>query len=76
MNIKKATNSQLPTTESKKKTPKNTKHQTKQTTRTGTESWVWRSFGGLSVGRMVGKVQGLKSINGKYKTDREMLRIV
>ena len=41
MNIKMATNSQLSTTESKK--------QTKQTTRAGTESQIWRSFGGLSV---------------------------
>ena len=43
MNIKMATNSQLSTTESKK--------QTKQTMRTGTESEIWRSFGGLSVER-------------------------
>ena len=32
MSSKMTTNSQLPTTESKKKNPKNTKHQTKQTT--------------------------------------------
>ena len=44
MNIKKATNSQLSTTNSKKK-------KTKQTTRTGKESYVWRSFGGLLAGR-------------------------
>ena len=59
MNIKMATNAQLSTTESKK--------QTKRTSRTGTESYIWRSFGGLSAGRgkgrMEGKVQGLKSIN-------------
>ena len=42
MNIKRATNSQPSTTESKKK-------QTKQTTRTGTESQKWRSHAGLSV---------------------------
>ena len=47
MNSKMTTNSQLPTTE-----PKNQKHkQTKQTTRTGTESQKWRSHGGLSVGK-------------------------
>ena len=39
------TNSQLSRTESKKQ------KQTKQTTRTGTESQIWRSFGGLSVGK-------------------------
>ena len=39
MNIKKATNLQLSTTESKKN---------KQTTITGTETQVWKSFGGLS----------------------------
>ena len=58
MNIKMAIDSQLPTTESKK---------TKQTSRTGTESQIWRSFGGLSVGRGKeengGKDAGIK----KYK---------
>ena len=58
-----AINSQLSTTESKKKT--------KQTTRTGTESQIWRSFGGNG-----GKVQRLRSIIGRYKIDRQMLRIV
>ena len=41
------TNSQLSTTEPKKQKLK----QTKQTTRTGTESQKWRSHGRLSVGR-------------------------
>ena len=45
MNVRKATNSQLSTTESKKQ------KQTKQTTRTGTELQKWRSHGGLSVRR-------------------------
>ena len=45
MNIKKTTNPQLSTTESKKQ------KQTKQTTRTGEESDTWRSHGGLSAGR-------------------------
>ena len=40
MNIKMTTNSQLPTTESKKQNQK----QTKQTTRRGTESQKWRSY--------------------------------
>ena len=47
MNIKMTTNSQLLTTESKMQKQK----QTKQTTRTGTESQKWRSHGGLSLGR-------------------------
>ena len=45
MNSKMTTNSQLSTTEPEKQT------QTKQTTRTGTESQKWRSHGGLSAGR-------------------------
>ena len=50
MNSKRTTNSQLSTTEHKK-----TQKQTKQTTRTGTESQKWSSYGGLSAGkRMVG----------------------
>ena len=59
MNIKMAMNSQLSTLESKK--------QTKQTKRTETELHIWRSFGGLSVGKEEGgngeKVQGLRSTN-------------
>ena len=43
--------------------------QTKGTTRTGTESQKWRSYGGLSVGRgrggMEEEVQGIRSINGR-----------
>ena len=50
--------------------------QTEQTTRTGTESQKWRSHGGLSVGRMVEKVQGIRNMNGRYKIDRGRLRIV
>ena len=46
-NVKMATNSQLSTTESKK--------QTQQTSRTETESQIWRSRGGLSVRRGKGK---------------------
>ena len=59
MNIKLAINSQLSTIESKK--------QTKQTSRTGTESWIWRSFGEVTVGSGEGengeKGAGIK----KYK---------
>ena len=62
------TNLQLSTTEPKKKS----KTKTKQTTRTETEPEKWRSHGGFSVG----KVQGIKSIIGRYKIDRERLRMV
>ena len=69
------TNSQLSTTE-----PKNEQKQTKQTTRTGTESQKWRSHGMLSVGRGSGrkeeKVQAIRSIIVRYKIDRGRLRIV
>ena len=44
-------NSQLLTTEPKTKT----KTKPKQTTTTGRESQKWRSYGGLSVGRWVGR---------------------
>ena len=54
MNSKMTTNSQLLTELKKKKTQK----QTKQTTRTGTESQKWRSHGGLSVGRGKGEKGG------------------
>ena len=55
MNIKKATNSPLPTTESKQnKKQKNPK----QTTRTGTESQKWRSRGVLSAERGKGEKRG------------------
>ena len=41
----------------------------KQTNRTGTKSEKWISHGGLSAGRSrgenVGKVQGIRSINGR-----------
>ena len=49
MNSEMTTNSQLSTTEPKKK--KTIKTQTKQTTRTVTESQKWRSHGELSAGR-------------------------
>ena len=70
MNSKMTTNSQLLTTEPKKQKQK----QTKQTTRTGTESQKWRSHGGYhwggGRGRIEGKVQGIRSIFVRYKIDR------
>ena len=62
VNSKMITNSQLSTSEPKKIEKK----QTKQTSRTGTESQKWRSHGALLVGRDCGeKVQGIRSINGR-----------
>ena len=54
MNIKMTMNSQLSTIESKKQKQK----QAKQTSRTGTESWIWGTFGGLSAGRGKGESGG------------------
>ena len=59
MNIKMAISSQLSTTESKK--------QTKQTSRTETESQLWRSFGRLSVGRGKEDNGGKRTGMKKYK---------
>ena len=71
MNSKMTTNAQLSTTEPKKEM----KTKTKQTTRTGTESQKCRPRGGLSAGRgreeNGEKVQRMRSITGRYKTDRK-----
>ena len=61
MNSKMVTNSQLSTTEPKKQ------KQTKQTTRTGTESQKWRSHGGLSAGRGSREDGGKATGNKKHK---------
>ena len=56
------------------------KRKTKQTTRTGIESEKWTWHRGLSVGRgsgeSRGKLQGIRSINGRFKINRGRLRIV
>ena len=61
MNSKMTTNSQLSTTEPKKKQKQK---QTKQTTRTGIESQIWRSHG-VGGKRMREKVQGIRCVNGR-----------
>ena len=63
MNSKMTTNLQLLTTEPKKQT----KSQTKQTTRTGTESQKWRSHGGLSTGKWEDERGGKGTGNKKHK---------
>ena len=76
MNSEMTTNTQLSTSEPKKQ------KQTKQTTRTGTESQKWKSHGGLSVGRgrewagEGGKVQRISSIDDRWKIYRGRVRIV
>ena len=62
MNSKMATNTQLSITE-----PKKTQKQTKQTTKTGTESQKWRSHRGLSVGRGRRENRGKVTGNRKHK---------
>ena len=61
MNSKMITNSQLSTTEPK------TNKQTKQTTRTGTDSQKQRSHGGLSAGRVWGKNGGTGTGTKKHR---------
>ena len=56
MNSKITTNSQLSTTEPK--TTTTTKTNAKQTTITGTESEIWTSHGGFSVGKGRGRIEG------------------
>ena len=72
-----ATNSQLSTTESRKKknTPKLSKQpEQEQDHRYGDHLEGYQLGGGK--GRMVENVQGLRSIIGRYKIDRAKLRIV
>ena len=59
VNNKMTTNSQLSTNEPQK--------QTKQITRTGTESQKWRSHGGLSAGIRMGENGGKGTGTKKYK---------
>ena len=52
------------------------KTETKQTTRTGTDSEKWTSHGGISVGRGRGRmgggtIPGIRIINGRNKIDGE-----
>ena len=72
MNSKMTTNSQLLTTEHKKQKQKLSKQlEQEQNHRNGDhmEGCQWG-------GKMGDKVQGIRSINGRYKIDRGRLRIV
>ena len=71
------TNSQLSTNEPKKiKERKTMKTKPKQTTITATESEKWTSWRGEGEEEWAGKVQGIRSINGRHKIDGERLRMV
>ena len=77
MNNKMTTNSQLSTTEPKKiknknKLSKQLEQEQNHRNRDHMEGYQW----GVGVGRMGEKVQGIRSINGRYKIDRVRLRIV
>ena len=75
MNSKMTTNSQLPTTEPKKNKNKLSKQlEQEQNHRNGDhmEGYQW----GGSGERKGEKVQGIRSVNGRYKVDRGRLRIV
>ena len=73
MNSKMTTNSQLSTTESKKqKISKQLEQEENHRNGDHMESYQW----GRGRERMGGKVQGLRSIISRYKTDRGRLRIV
>ena len=71
MNIKMATNSQLSTTESKKKQTRQQLEQ-EQNHRYGDHLESYQL--GVGGGRMGEKVQGLRSIIGRYKIHRGMFR--
>ena len=77
MNSKMTTNSQLSTTERKKDKKKNKlskQLEQEQNHRNGDhmEGYQWGD-GGVRIGE---KVQEIRSINGRYKTNRRRLRIV
>ena len=75
MNIKMGRNSQLSTNEPKKQTNKLSKRlEQEQNQRNGhhMEGFQWGEGGR----RMGEKVQGIRSINGRYKIDKGRLKIV
>ena len=77
MNVKRATNSQLSTTESKTKNKKlklSKQLEQEQNHRNGDHLEDYQPGGGE--GKNGVKVQGIRSINGRYKIDRGRLRIV
>ena len=76
MNSKMTTNSQLPTTDHKKN--KNKHELSKQLEQEQNHRYgdTWRVISGEGERENGGKIQGIRSRNGKYKIDRGRLRIV
>ena len=75
MNSKMTTNSQLSTTEPKKKHPKLSKQlEQKQNHRNGDHMEGYQQ--GIGRRKEGGKVQRISSINSRYKIDKGRLRIV
>ena len=72
MNSKMTTNSQLSTNEPKKKKKQTLSKQLEQEQnhRHHMEDITWRFISGEGEGGMREKVQGIRSINGRYKIDR------
>ena len=74
MNSKMTTNSQLSTTEPKNQNKLSKQLEQEQNHRNGDHMEGYQQGGGE--GRIGKKVQGIRSINGRYKIDRGRLRIV
>ena len=72
LNSKMTTNSQLSTTEPKQKLSKQLEQEQNHRNGDHMEGYQWVG----ARGRMRAKVQGIRSIIGSYKIDRERLRIV
>ena len=73
MNSKMTTNSQVSTTEPKKQKQLSKQLEQEQNHRNGDHVWV---ISGEEKGIMGEKVQGIRSIVGRYKIDRGRLRIL
>ena len=74
MNTEIATNSQLSTTESKKNLSKQLEQE--QNHRNGDHAQGCQQGGGRGDRRVAEKVQGIRRISGRHKTDRGRLRLV
>ena len=76
MNSKMTANSQLSTTESKRKNKSKVSEQLEQEQNHRNGDHMEGYQQGVGGGRMRKKVQGIRSINGRYKIDRRRLRIL
>ena len=76
MNSKMTTNSQLSTTEPKNKNKNKLSKQLEQEQNHGNGNRMEDYHWGVGGRRVEKKVQGLRSINGRYKIERGVLRIL